>query len=209
MSDIFISYARSTAAQAEQVAAGLRALGYGVWRVDELPANRAHADVIEERLRAARAVVVLWSADAAASEWVRSEADRARSDRELVQLSIDGARPPMPFDQIQCADLAGWRGDLETAGWRKVAASVADLMRGAPLAPPLVEMRPSKAAGEPLLALLAFDNLSGDPEMAYFSDGVSAEIQQTVARWVATDCWPDCAEFVPYDFKAECRRLAG
>ncbi len=35
---------------------------------------------------------------------------------------------------------------------------------------------------EPLLAVLAFDNLSGDPEMAYFSDGVSEEILQTVAR---------------------------
>src|SRR5215471_13474136 len=35
---------------------------------------------------------------------------------------------------------------------------------------------------EPLLAVLAFDNLSGDPEMTYFSDGVSEEIQETVAR---------------------------
>jgi TolB-like protein/Tfp pilus assembly protein PilF len=70
---------------------------------------------------------------------------------------------------------------VEAAGWRKVAASVADLMRGATLAPP-VAADPSKAAAEPLLAVLAFDNLSGDPEMAYFSDGVSAEIQQTVAR---------------------------
>ncbi len=34
----------------------------------------------------------------------------------------------------------------------------------------------------PLLAVLAFDNLSGDPDMAWFSDGVSEEIQQTVAR---------------------------
>jgi TolB-like protein len=32
------------------------------------------------------------------------------------------------------------------------------------------------------LAVLAFDNLSGDPGMAYFSDGVSEEIQQTFAR---------------------------
>ena len=38
------------------------------------------------------------------------------------------------------------------------------------------------ALAEPVLAVLAFDNLSGDAEMAYFSDGVSEEIQQTVAR---------------------------
>src|SRR5271169_6438829 len=100
MTDIFISYARSTEAQAKQVAEALRALGYGVWRDDELPAHRAYAEVIEERLKAARAVVVVWSTEAVKSQWVRSEADRAREDRKLVQLSVDGARPPMPFDQI-------------------------------------------------------------------------------------------------------------
>ncbi len=36
--------------------------------------------------------------------------------------------------------------------------------------------------GLPLLAVLPFDNLSGDPEMAHFSDGVAEEILQTVAR---------------------------
>ncbi len=59
MSDIFISYARSTAAKAQQVADALRALGYEVWRDDELPAHRAYGDVIEERLTAAKAVVVI------------------------------------------------------------------------------------------------------------------------------------------------------
>ena len=77
MSDIFISYARSTEPQAKQVAEALRALGYGVWRDDELPAHRPYGEVIEERLKAAKAVVVIWSAEAVKSEWVRSEADRA------------------------------------------------------------------------------------------------------------------------------------
>lgn len=40
------------------------------------------------------------------------------------------------------------------------------------------------AAGltRPLLAVLAFDNLSEDPDMAYFSDGISEEIQQAMAQ---------------------------
>ena len=33
-----------------------------------------------------------------------------------------------------------------------------------------------------LLAVLAFENLSGDPDLAYFSDGVSDEIRDTVSR---------------------------
>src|SRR5579863_8873332 len=104
MSEIFISYARSTEPAARRIGEALRALGHGVWRDDELPAHRAYSEVIEERLTAAKAVVVVWSAEAVKSEWVRSEADRARLDRKLVQLSVDGARLPMPFDQIQCAD---------------------------------------------------------------------------------------------------------
>ncbi len=39
-----------------------------------------------------------------------------------------------------------------------------------------------KEAAEPLLAVLAFDNLSNDPEMQFFSDGVSEEIIQRLSR---------------------------
>lgn len=125
---VFISYARSTAREAQAVAAALRGLGHEVWLDDEIPAHRAYADVIEERLREAKAVVVIWSSEAGKSEWVRSEADRARGAHKLVQLKVDGARLPMPFDQIQCADMTGWTGDPDAAGWRKVVASVADLI---------------------------------------------------------------------------------
>lgn len=38
------------------------------------------------------------------------------------------------------------------------------------------------ATDEPLLAVLAFDNLSSDPEMQFFSDGVSEEIIQRLSR---------------------------
>jgi adenylate cyclase len=50
MSDIFISYARSTARQAQQVAEALRGLGYEVWMDDQIPAHRLFADVLDERL---------------------------------------------------------------------------------------------------------------------------------------------------------------
>jgi adenylate cyclase len=103
MSDIFISYARSTSAKAHLVAEALRGLGYAVWRDDDLPAHRSYTDVIEEQVASAKALVVVWSAAAAKSEWVQSEADRARMDRKLVQLTIDGHPLPMPFDRIQCA----------------------------------------------------------------------------------------------------------
>ena len=127
MSDIFISYARSTAAHAQKVAEALRAAGYSVWRDDDLPAHRAYGEVIEEQLGLAKAVVVVWSAEAVKSQWVRSEADRARGEAKLVQLAVDDVRLPMPFDQIQCADLSGWTGEAGHSGWIKTFASISAL----------------------------------------------------------------------------------
>ena len=90
MSHIFISYARPDEPLASLIADGLREGGFEVWRDDELPAHRAYADVIEERINGAKAVVVLWSAEAARSHWVRAEADTARGRLTLVQVSLDG-----------------------------------------------------------------------------------------------------------------------
>ena len=185
MSDVFISYARSTASRAQQVAEALRALGYSVWRDDELPAHRDYSEVIEERLKAAKAVVVVWCGQAVKSQWVRAEADIAREAGTLVQLSLDGAPLPMPFNRIQCADLKDWTGDLTASGWKKVAASVgellhaagasADALAGAPLPLPL----PSK----PSIAVMPFANLSGDPEQEYFADGMVDEITNALSRF--------------------------
>ena len=171
MSDVFISYARSTEGEARRIADALRALGYGVWRDDELPAHRAYADVIEERLTQAKAVVVIWSAEAAKSEWVRSEAERARAEHKLVQLAMDGARLPMPFDQIQCAELAGWTGQADHPGWRKVVGSIAELIgAGAPKPAARAEARKT------CICVLPFANISDDPQQDYFSDGISEDI---------------------------------
>ena len=182
MTDIFISYARSTAAQARQVAGALRALGHGVWWDEDLPAHQAYAEVIEERLRAAKAVVVVWSQEAVKSQWVRAEADFARMAGTLTQVSIDGAVPPLPFNQIQWADLSGWDGDPSVAGWGKVVASVTDLV-GTAAAPPAPAPAPAPPIpGKPSIAVLPFANLSGDPEQDYFADGMVVEIVEALSR---------------------------
>src|SRR3954452_21488204 len=131
MADVFVSYARSDEPAAVRVADALRGEGFCAWRDDELPAHRTYADVIEERLKSAAAVVVLWSAEAAKSQWVRAEADSARSSGTLVQATIDGSIPPLPFNQIQCADLQQWDGKSASPGWRKLIASV-EALAGSP-----------------------------------------------------------------------------
>ena len=178
MADVFVSYARPDESRARQVVDSLRAKGYRVWRDDELPAHRPYAEVIEERLRSAQAVVVLWSPDAAKSQWVRAEADAARGLSTLVQATLDGGIPPMPFNQIQCADLSGWQGNDDTPGWRKLAASV-EAVAGPPH-DSLAEV-PVRRTGASV-CVLPFANMSGEPEQEYFSDGISEDITTDLSK---------------------------
>ncbi len=130
--------------------------GFEAWRDDQLPAHRAYSEIIEQRLRGASAVVVLWSKEAAQSQWVRAEADFARTERKLVQAQLDDTLPPMPFNQIQCADLRGWRGNPKHPGWTKLLESVAAVAAGEPAAsPPTAEIRSRRSYRKLLLAGLA------------------------------------------------------
>jgi adenylate cyclase len=129
MSHVFISYARPDEASAVRVADALRRQGYEVWRDDELPAHKAYTEVIEERLKSAKAVLVLWSVEAAKSEWVRAEADVARNAGTLIQATLDASMPPLPFNQIHCVSIGEWDGDPTAPGWSKLCASAAQRWR--------------------------------------------------------------------------------
>jgi TolB-like protein len=165
---VFISYERTGEVSAHRVADALRAAGHDVWTDAELPAHRAYSEVIEERLAESDAVVVLWSAAAEKSQWVRAEAEYARQRGNLVQVVLDDSLPPMPFNQTQCASLKGWNGDRRNSQWRKVLESLSQLssMSGAsdaaapggpgpaPPGPPLNRRRKVMALTGVLLALV-------------------------------------------------------
>ncbi|HZZ37008.1 MAG TPA: TIR domain-containing protein [Caulobacteraceae bacterium] len=190
MSEVFVSYARSTEAQADSIAQALNSLGYEVWRDDKLPAHRPYSDVIDERLKAAKAVLVIWSKDAAASQWVRAEADVARLAGKLVQVAIDRTMPPLPFNQIHCVDLSRWSGDVDAPEWRTVLSSIAELMRGGSgerTAPSNLsdpgERSMLALPVKPSIAVLPMENLSGDPEQEYFADALTEDIVTALSRW--------------------------
>jgi adenylate cyclase len=173
MADVFVSYARPQEQQARQIVDALRSAGYDVWRDDELPAHRTYGEVIEERLASAKAVLVLWSADAFKSQWVRAEADIAREAGTLVQVTLDGKLPPLPFNQIQCADLQSWDGNAQSSEWRKVEGSIASLVKAVGADSPKEMAADDKQLS---ICVLPFENMSGDQEQEYFSDGISEDI---------------------------------
>ena len=135
MSDVFLSYASEDRERAAQVAAVLGQQGWSVWWDRKIIAGQAFDQAIERELEAARAVVVLWSAHAIASEWVKNEAAVAAERGVLVPALIDSVKLPLEFRRRQTADLVGWRGDELHPGFQGLCQGVAHAMGGEASAP--------------------------------------------------------------------------
>ncbi|MFO1187303.1 MAG: TIR domain-containing protein [Alphaproteobacteria bacterium] len=134
MADVFLSYARPDEARVRRIADLLASEGHEVWWDADLPPHRAYSEVIQEEVGRAKAVLVAWSREALGSEWVRAEADMARNDRKLVQVSLDDTNPPLPFNQIHVVKLANWHGSRDDAEWQRVLRSIAEIL-GRPVEP--------------------------------------------------------------------------
>ena len=192
MSDVFISYAREDAESARRFASEFQAAGFTVWWDDALRSGEAFDESIERALRAAKAVVVLWSTSSVASRWVRAEATQADRNRTLVPVTIEPCQRPIIFELTHTADLSHWSGNADDRAWRNLVADVRRLVeaQAAPLSvqsgaavaatdPPAVS--PPQAA-RPGVVILPFVNMSGDPEQEYFSDGVTEDIITDLGR---------------------------
>ena len=106
--DVFISYARADAETARRFADAFRADGLDVWWDNALQAGEVFDEAIEAALRAARAVVVLWSKKSVISRWVRAEATLAERKNTLIPVMIEPCERPIIFELVQTADLTGW-----------------------------------------------------------------------------------------------------
>ena len=108
MADVFLSYAREDRAVAERLAHAIGEAGLSVWWDRHIKGGAEFSRDIERQLESAKRVLVLWSADAVVSRWVRDEAGVAADSGRLVSASIDGTPPPLGFRQFQTIDLQGW-----------------------------------------------------------------------------------------------------
>jgi TolB-like protein len=88
----------------------LEAHGFDVWWDGRLEGGENYLQTTEAALETADCVVVLWSAAAVDSHWVRDEAQRGRERGCLVPLSIDGTMAPLGFRQFQLLDVSSWDG---------------------------------------------------------------------------------------------------
>jgi formylglycine-generating enzyme required for sulfatase activity len=110
MADIFISYRSLRRNAAEHLADILREYGYTVWWDYHLPSGRDFSVTIDNELKAAKAVIVLWCSLSVESEWVREEASKAKKAKKNIPVFIERVELPIGFSLDQTLDLTDWDG---------------------------------------------------------------------------------------------------
>jgi hypothetical protein len=142
----------------------MKAQGWSVWWDREIRAGDPWAEDIENALKQARCVVVLWSRHSAQSRWVRTEAENGLQRKLLVPARIDDTKTPFGFESVQVADLRAWSGTGPDAGVGELLRGVAAVLKvpEPPVAtpqPPATRRWPVFAAAALLAPMLAATGL--------------------------------------------------
>jgi len=132
--DVFLSYSSSDREAARRYADGLAAEGLTVWWDAALRAGETFDEVIENALKAAKSVVVLWSPRSVTSRWVRAEATLADRRNKLVPVIIEPCDRPIIFELTHTTDLSKWSGATSDPAWRSMVKDVKQLVDRASVA---------------------------------------------------------------------------
>ena len=176
MGRIFLSYARDDVDAAKQLAGCIGDAGHEVWWDRHLHGGSRFAAEIDQALKDAQAVVVLWSPQSIGSAWVQDEAAEGRDSGRLVPVSLGSAKPPLGFRQFQTIDLGSWDGNGAPAAIADLLDAIAQTCgsQAAPESAGAPEKAPPKKRTS--VCVLPFVNMSGEAEQEYFSDGISEDI---------------------------------
>ena len=182
MSRIFLSYARDDIEVARQLADGIAQAGHDVWWDNRLSGGSKFAKEIDRALKNAEAVIVLWSETSVESTWVQDEAAEGRDSDRLVPVSIGSAKPPLGFRQFHAIDLGTWNGKGRSKALDEVLSAIGRICVSEEKEEPPAAVAPQKTQSKTSICVLPFQNMSGDPEQEYFSDGISEDITTDLSK---------------------------
>lgn len=210
--DVFVSYKAEDRRRVRPLVEALETEGFTVWWDEQIGGGDEWRRSIETHLDEALSVIVVWSrrSISADGQFVRDEATRAQRRGTYLPVTIDKIEPPLGFGERHAIDLVRWAGDRTDRRFRAVVASVRAISTGEaprPFANPTSRLvgrrtiiaatgvgflaagvggwflfRPPAAEASDSIAVLPFDNLSGDPSQAFFSDGIAEELRSALSR---------------------------
>lgn len=184
VADIFISYKREERDRCLAIYERLTVLKFNVWFDARLESGTRFRAEIDRELRAAKAVLVLWSPLSCQSDWVTEEADFGRANGNLISVRIAECKPPMGFGQAHHVDM--FEGSPDDAAWLNILASLGRLTGRTGV----VEFVTLQRTGTPerwsnWLKTFHDDPLAGDVVTALLQ-GQGPEMQAELARARAT-----------------------
>lgn len=130
MPDVFISYAREDRDQAERLARALSEEGLEVWwDVESLRSgSESFSQSIDNALKDAQRVLVLWSAHSVESKWVDAEALRAWDAGKLHSIWLAQDVPVrVPFNASHARNLSDWDGSTDFPEFRRLLDDIRTL----------------------------------------------------------------------------------
>ncbi|MFC1888204.1 SUMF1/EgtB/PvdO family nonheme iron enzyme [Thermodesulfobacteriota bacterium] len=146
---MFLSYAKEDRERAKSVAEALEECGWSVWWDRKIPPGRTFDEVIDEQMKNAKCVVVLWSQASVKSNWVREEADEGFRRRILVPALINDIELPRGFKRIQAAKLTDWQKGTSHSEFDSLVTSITGIVGGRVKPVPLPPQDDSPSPGDP------------------------------------------------------------
>src|SRR5262245_37497356 len=110
MADIFVSYSHDDRIKVMRLVRALEAQGWTVWSDREAVPGALWDQTIARELKAARCVIVAWSASSTNSSFVKEEAGLALAHDKLLPVSLDQIAPPKQFSGFEVVDFSRWLG---------------------------------------------------------------------------------------------------
>lgn len=205
---VFVSYAREDIELARRLVRALERNGYKVWWDQTLKGGEAYAREIRDAIQRSQHTIVLWSKSSIQSDWVLDEAGLARDLGKLLPVRIDNSAAPLGFGQYHVVDLSGWDGKPETLIFDEILSTLTHSRSGAKalVLPPFSRRQIIVGAGAGTVtlaggaaivgglrlfgaarapdsvAVLPFDNATGDPAQSYIPEGLCEELISALAR---------------------------
>jgi adenylate cyclase len=176
--DVFVSYSAADRATALSAVEGLEGRGIRCWVAPrDIRAGSEYGEEIVEAIKSCRILLLIFSAQANSSPHVRREVERAVSARRAI----------LPFRVEDITPTGAMEYALGNTHWLDAftcpldshiaaLASTARRMLGRDATGSCEEPALPAGADRPSVVVLPFNNMSGDPEQEYFSDGITEDI---------------------------------